>query len=55
MAFELAGGREFNEAARAGLGAMIGLVLGAAGKLACCAGMIALFAINVASRSAPLA
>jgi uncharacterized protein YqgC (DUF456 family) len=51
LAFEMAGGREFNEAARAGVGAMLGLFLGALGKLACSAAMIGLFAVSVWSRS----
>lgn len=51
LAFELVGGRELPAAARAGAGALIGLVLGAAGKLACCVAMMGLFAINVISRS----
>jgi uncharacterized protein len=51
ISFELIGGRKFQEATRAGLGAMLGLVLGAAGKLACCVAMVALFVVNVMSRS----
>jgi uncharacterized protein YqgC (DUF456 family) len=51
VAFELVGGREFTEATRAGAGAILGLVLGAMGKLACCVAMIGLFVFNVVSRS----
>lgn len=53
LLFELAGGREFNAAARAGVGAMLGLLVGAIGKLACCVTMIGLFAFNVFARSSP--
>ena len=45
--FELAGGRPIKPAARAGLGAMLGLLAGAVGKLAICLAMIGLFAGNV--------
>lgn len=44
---ELSGGREFQESARAGAGAAVGMVLGAVGKVACCVAMIALFAASV--------
>jgi uncharacterized protein YqgC (DUF456 family) len=51
LTFEMVGGREFREAARAGMGAMLGLLVGAIGKLGCCAAMIELFAFSVVSRS----
>jgi uncharacterized protein YqgC (DUF456 family) len=51
LTFELVGGRDFSEATRAGVGTIIGLVIGAAGKVACCIAMTALFAVNVMSRS----
>lgn len=51
IVFEMAGGREFNEAARAGVGALLGLLAGAVGKMACGVAMIALFSINVLTRS----
>jgi uncharacterized protein YqgC (DUF456 family) len=44
---EWAGGRHWKQATRAGLGAVLGLFLGALGKLACCLAMIALFAVSV--------
>lgn len=50
--FELAGGRQVKHAARAGLGAMLGLLAGAVGKLAICVAMIGLFTVNVIFRSA---
>ena len=50
--FELAGGREWKESARAGAGAMLGMVLGALGKAACCVMMIAIFAFSVILNSA---
>jgi uncharacterized protein len=51
LTFEMVGGREFKEAARAGVGALLGLLVGAIGKLACCVAMIALFAMSVLARS----
>jgi len=45
------GGREWKAAGRAGLGAVIGLLVGALGKLACCVAMMGLFAGNVVVRS----
>jgi uncharacterized protein YqgC (DUF456 family) len=51
LAFELAGGRHLKEAALAGVGAMLGLLGGALGKLLCCLVMIAIFAVNVIWRS----
>jgi uncharacterized protein YqgC (DUF456 family) len=51
MLFEMIGGREFRAAARAGIGAMLGLFVGAIGKLACCVAMMVLFAVNVIFRS----
>jgi len=49
--FELAGGRTFKDSSKAGVGATIGLLAGALGKLACCALMIGLFSANVLYRS----
>jgi len=49
--FELAGGREWKAASRAGVGATLGLLAGALGKLACCTAMIGLFTFNVIVRS----
>jgi uncharacterized protein YqgC (DUF456 family) len=51
MAFEMIGGREWKEASRAGLGAVLGLFVGALGKLACCVAMIGLFATSVIVRT----
>ena len=51
LTFEMLGGREWKEAARAGLGAVIGLFVGALGKLACCVAMMALFAFSVIMQS----
>jgi uncharacterized protein YqgC (DUF456 family) len=51
VAFELAGGRELKEAGRAGLGALLGLLAGAVGKVACSLAMIGLFTVNVLVRS----
>jgi len=48
--FEMAGGRKFKEAGRAGLGAALGLLGGAVAKLGCCVAMTGLFAINVIHR-----
>jgi uncharacterized protein YqgC (DUF456 family) len=51
MIFELVGGREWKEAARAGLGAVIGLLGGAVAKVACCVAMMILFTADVIMRS----
>jgi uncharacterized protein len=49
--FELAGGREFKPAMKAGVGATLGLFAGAVGKLLCCGAMMLLFIVNVIWRS----
>jgi hypothetical protein len=49
--FEMVGGRGFKESSRAGVGATIGLLAGALGKLACCIAMMGAFAMNVVYRS----
>jgi len=49
--FEWAGGREWKAASRAGVGATVGLLAGALGKLACCVAMMLLFTMNVVIRS----
>jgi len=51
LLFEMIGGREWKEAARAGLGAVMGLFVGALGKLACSTAMMGLFAFSVIVRS----
>ena len=51
LLFEMIGGREWKEAARAGLGAVMGLFVGALGKLACSTAMMGLFAFSVIARS----
>ena len=51
LLFEMMGGREWKQAAQAGLGAVIGLFVGALGKLACCVAMMGLFAFNVVMQS----
>ncbi len=55
MAFEMAGGRNAKESSRAGLGATIGLLAVAIGKVACCVAMMALFTVNVVYRSMQMA
>lgn len=50
MVFEMAGGRDAKESSRAGLGATIGLLAGALGKVACCLAMMGVFAANVIYR-----
>ena len=47
VSFELLGGRKFNEAGKAGLGAFIGIVAGAFGKVICSLVMVGLFTFNV--------
>ncbi len=49
--FEMMGGRGWQEATRAGFGAVLGLFFGAVGKIACCVAMIVLFAFSVIGRS----
>jgi uncharacterized protein YqgC (DUF456 family) len=51
VVFEMAGGREIKGASKAGIGATLGLLAGAVGKLACCVAMITLFSFNVIYRS----
>ncbi len=49
--FEMAGGRHIKPATRAGMGAMLGLLAGAVGKLAICMAMIGVFTLSVIIRS----
>lgn len=49
---EWAGGRELKQAGKAGLGAFLGFLAGAVGKVACCVAMIALFTLSVAFNAA---
>jgi uncharacterized protein YqgC (DUF456 family) len=49
--FELAGRRTLKEASLAGVGATLGLLAGALGKLFCCIAMMLLFTVNVILRS----
>jgi uncharacterized protein YqgC (DUF456 family) len=49
--FEMLGDKEFKNAAKAGAGAVIGLLLGVLGKFVICVIMITLFAWNVIMRS----
>jgi hypothetical protein len=51
MAFEMFAGRHWHEAGKAGLGAVLGLVAGIVGKVACCIAMIALFAGEILYRA----
>ncbi len=48
---ESLGGRNWKESSKAGLGATIGLLAGAVGKVACCVAMLGMFALNVVYRS----
>lgn len=50
-AFEMAGGRHWKEASKAGLGATIGLLAGAVGKAAACGVMMLLFAGSILYRA----
>ena len=50
-ALEALSGRDFKEASRAGAGAILGLLSGAVGKVACCLAMIGLFVVDVVVRS----
>lgn len=49
--FELMGGRPWQEATRAGVGAVLGLLFGAVGKIACCVAMMLLFTFSVVIRT----
>src|SRR5690349_17374433 len=49
--FEMAGGRERKAASRAGVGATLGLLAGAIGKLACCVAMMALVTVTASYRA----
>jgi uncharacterized protein YqgC (DUF456 family) len=51
LLLEFAGGRDLKPAAKAGMGALLGLIVGAAGKFAICVAMMLLFAANVIYRS----
>jgi uncharacterized protein len=51
VVFELAGGRDWRQSSKAGVGATLGLIAGAIGKIGVCLIMMALFAINVIYRS----
>ena len=49
--FEMAGGQQFKPAAKAGAGAMAGLLVGAVGKISLSVTMMGLFVINVLVRT----
>ena len=51
MILEMTGGKEFKIAAKAGAGAVVGLLLGVVGKFSICVMMIALFATNTIYRT----
>ncbi|MCP5517031.1 MAG: DUF456 family protein [Verrucomicrobiales bacterium] len=53
VVFELLGGRKLEEAGRAGVGAMVGLLAGTLGKLACAIAMTGLFAVSVLLNQGP--
>src|SRR5262245_12746172 len=45
--FELLGGREWRESAKAGAGALLGMLLGTVGRVVCCVLMIVVFSVSV--------
>ncbi len=51
--FELAGGRDWAVATRAGVGAILGMLLGSLGKMVCCFTMMALFTMSTIANSKP--
>jgi uncharacterized protein len=51
VVFEFAGSRQLKRAGRAGVGATLGMIAGALGKLAICLAMTGLFTVNVVYRS----
>lgn len=53
LLLELAGGRKLGPAAKAGIGAVLGIVGAAIVRVACCVAMMILFAFDVIVRSQP--
>jgi uncharacterized protein YqgC (DUF456 family) len=51
LVFEMAGGRKFRESSRAGVGATLGLLASALGRVFCCLAMMTLFTADVIYRS----
>jgi uncharacterized protein YqgC (DUF456 family) len=51
LTFEMMGGRQFEEASKAGFGALLGIVAGTLGKFICAIAMASLFAANVIWRA----
>ncbi|KAB2674592.1 MAG: DUF456 domain-containing protein [Verrucomicrobia bacterium] len=51
MALEMLAGRHWHDAGKAGFGAVLGLVAGIVGKVACCIAMIGLFAGDILYRA----
>ena len=51
LAFEMIGGRNFDEATKAGTGALLGILAGTLGKFVCAIGMAGLFAADVIIRA----
>jgi len=49
--FEVFGGRDWKQSARAGAGAMLGLLLGTIGRVGCCVVMIAVFYASALAHS----
>lgn len=49
--FEYLGGQELRQAGKAGLGALLGMLAGAVGKVACALAMILLFSMGVLANS----
>jgi uncharacterized protein len=45
--FELLSGREWRESAKAGAGALLGMLIGTVGRVVCCVLMIAVFSLSV--------
>lgn len=51
LTFEMIGGRQFEEASKAGFGALLGIVAGTLGKFICAIAMASLFAANIIWRA----
>jgi uncharacterized protein len=47
LAFEMLGGRQLDEASKAGFGALLGIIAGTLGKFICAIGMASLFLANI--------
>lgn len=52
--FEFLGGRAWRESAKAGVGALVGMILGGIGRIACCVIMITIFVVSLFWNNGPV-